>query len=177
MFLHPNFLFPAQVFCRTSLLVQDLWSSPPVVALACLHILPYLHILQDQRLLLFWIFPEAEQCCFFVLFFFSTEQECLASSNCRCSSSVLEDIAADCCWVSSWSEMHLFLGDGISEFCYYPPLLFSPPPHHLLFSHSGCNHNNVWFSLRANALTAIFKHLRNTDRAIETLSGNHLHYL
>lgn len=86
MFLQAKCLFPAQVFGWTSLLVRDLWSSPPVVALACLHILPYLCILQDQRLLLFWIVPEAEHCFFLC---FSTEQECLASSNWSCSSSCL----------------------------------------------------------------------------------------
>lgn len=68
MFLQAKCLFPAQVFGWTSLLVRDLWSSPPVVALACLHILPYLCILQDQRLLLFWIVPEAEHCFFFMFF-------------------------------------------------------------------------------------------------------------
>lgn len=59
-------------------------------------------------------FPWSQIVLFFILLFFPpTKQECLASSN--CSASVLEAIAADC---SSWSQMLLFLGDRISEFCY-----------------------------------------------------------
>lgn len=39
MFL-TTLLLPARLCCWNSLLMQDFWSSPPVVALACLHILP-----------------------------------------------------------------------------------------------------------------------------------------
>lgn len=40
LMLLTTFRLPAQLCCWNSLLMQDFWSSPPVVALACLHILP-----------------------------------------------------------------------------------------------------------------------------------------
>lgn len=97
VFLQAKCLFPAQVFGWTPLLVRDLWSSPPVVALACLHILPYLCILQDQRLLLFWIIPEAEHCFFFV--FFPLNRNVWPAQI----GAVLPLVLEDCFWVSSWS--------------------------------------------------------------------------
>lgn len=115
-----------------------------------------------------------------VLFF--SEQECLASLNCRCSSFVCEDVAADHLWGSSWSDAHLFLGDGISEnsvspLC-YPHLLFSAPQ--LFFIHSGCNLSSVRLLLPP-VLTHQFLNAPDRDTGgaigIKILSDYYLRYL